>query len=77
MPAPEQPVYKVGRLHQVPEQIKDSLARLPSAEQRKAAIAAARTMAARLRTDPLDWGDPEYRTVKLGGTVYHAIAAPL
>lgn len=76
MAVPEEPTYKIGRLQHVPGQIKDCLKLIPSREQRKAAIAALRRVVAHLQTDPTDWGDPEYRTVKAGGMVCHGVSFP-
>jgi hypothetical protein len=48
-----------------------------SPQERRKALDALKAVFVQLRTRPLDWGDPEYRTRKKGGRVYHGIEAPL
>ncbi|HKI34474.1 MAG TPA: hypothetical protein VKA46_21645 [Gemmataceae bacterium] len=72
-----EPVYKVDCLGVVDQQIEALTAQAAAAGVSREYTQSLRTVIDRLRTRPLDWGDPEWSTRKEGGTVCHGIMAPL
>jgi hypothetical protein len=75
MSTPEHP-YHVFQRTGVNDRIQAHLARAASPDVRAKALSFLEDIVARLRTDPLEWGDPEYNTIKQGGVVCHGIAGP-
>ncbi|MFO0966861.1 MAG: hypothetical protein U0793_14910 [Gemmataceae bacterium] len=73
--AQDKPDYIVDQLAHVVDKLKDLLARMPPVKRRQAAEALDVAMA-RLRSDPLGWGEAAFRTIKDGGLVCLGVARP-
>jgi hypothetical protein len=71
------PPYRVDPTGPFKEQMHDLLAKAAAHGQRQKVVRALKAIARELQTRPLDWGDPERRTRKKGGHVYHGIKPPL
>ena len=76
MSSPSEPNYRVSRLPHVLQQIKDLVNAATSDDERQQRINVLASVYKRLEDDPSDFGDPEYRTKKTGGKIYHAILRP-
>jgi hypothetical protein len=69
--------YQVGKFAGVAEQM-HTLADLATlAGLRQSYLDALKYMLERLQRDPLEWGDPLYRTQREGGVVCHAWIGPI
>jgi hypothetical protein len=69
--------YTVDRVPQVDEQIRALVRKSAAAGEVEHVFAALDMMLLQLKTKPLEWGDPEFRTHKPGGLVFHGICPPL
>jgi hypothetical protein len=69
--------FKVDRMPAVDQQIRDLAERAKARRIGHAYVDALKRMIDQLTNNPLDWGDPEYRTQTPGGVVCHGIAWPL
>ncbi|MCI0741809.1 MAG: hypothetical protein L0Y72_22475 [Gemmataceae bacterium] len=77
MAADPKPHYRVDQLAKVNANVRAMLDQATTAEWKSQIAASVNEIVRRLETDPLEWGDPEYRTKKAGGVVCHGIHAPL
>src|SRR5438105_5007703 len=77
MASPEESHYRVTPTPPAERQIADLAAQAASPSERQRIMDAWDAIFEQLKTRPLDWGDPEYRTHKEGGWVYHGISSPL
>ncbi len=69
--------FKVDRTPAVNRQLRDLAKRAKARRIHDSYGDALLHMLARLQTDPLDWGDPEYNAHHPGGVFCHAIVWPL
>lgn len=69
--------YTVDRVPSVNEQIRELVAKASAFGIRQAVLDALNAIVDELGTRPLEWGDPEYRTLKEGGWSCHGIRVPL
>src|SRR5688572_31582380 len=69
--------FSLTRLPVVDRQITDLLARIKSSDTRRKVRQIVRAIFVRLRTNPLEFGDPIYHTKKAGGTVCHSFLRPI
>ncbi len=75
--AKKQPDYRVDRLAVVDEQMRALAAKAAAAGIREYYLQSLHAVLERLRTQPLEWGDPDWRTQRPGGTVCHGLLGPL
>ena len=73
----EKPGYKVDFLPAVKEALLRLGDRAAAAGLHREYVRAVRAIIDRLRTRPLEWGDPLWRTHKPGGMVYQGNVDPL
>jgi len=73
----EQPEYRLDRVPEVNQQIRDLVAKATPLGTKQQLLDALKEIVAKLTSQPLDWGDPDYNTKKPGGQVCHAILEPL
>jgi hypothetical protein len=71
------PEYKIERIADVDEQIRALVQEAAAAGAADTVFQALDTMLEQLKTKPLRWGDPQFRTRKKGGLVLRAICEPL
>jgi len=77
MMSPSEPPFDIEETSLAKQQLR-VLAKNALAGGKLQILASAFTHAVQqLRTRPLEWGDPEYRTRKQGGWVCHGISRPL
>jgi hypothetical protein len=76
-PAEQSRPYKVGRLAVVNEQIRQIGQRANRLGMRQEVEDALLAVVAKLETEPLTWGDPEYATRQPGGLVLRGLHFPL
>lgn len=69
--------YRVDQLNKVKEQVRALAKKAKSLGILDAIRQTLETIIEQLRTRPLEWGDPERRTRKKGGYVYHGLLPPL
>jgi hypothetical protein len=69
--------YKVGKFSGVGEQMRALADRAKLVGIRQRYLEALQEMLERLQLDPLDFGDPLYRTKHEGGVVCHAMIDPI
>lgn len=69
--------FKVDRMPAVNQQIRELAERAKARRIWHAYVDALKNMIDHLANNPLDWGDPEYRTKTPGGVVCHGISWPL
>jgi hypothetical protein len=69
--------YRMSRVPRVVQQIEDLANRATERGIRQAFFTALEVALSHLETRPLDWGDPEWRTVAPGGCVCHGCEPPL
>jgi hypothetical protein len=77
MASGEESPYRVDPTGPADAQIRELVARAAARGVRKDVLSAFKAIYHLLETQPHDWGDPEYRTRKEGGMVYHGIVSPL
>src|SRR4051812_30982849 len=77
MASSERPRYRVDPTGPANQQIRDLIAKAAAGTERQHVADALEGIFSQLETRPADWGDPEWRTRKEGGMVYHAIQASL
>jgi hypothetical protein len=70
-------IYLVDRVPEVDRQLKELAARARLAGASALFFVAVGQLLARLQMTPHQLGDPEFRTRKKGGVVYHALVRPL
>jgi len=71
------PGYKVEQIGPVKEQVRTLAARATAAGVYREFRQAMHLIFKELETRPLKWGDPEWNTRKVGGTVRRGIMRPL
>lgn len=69
--------YQVGKTARVSAQVRELSRRAADAGITAPFVAGLKRMTARLQSDPLGWGDPEFRTKHKGGVKCHAVCSPL
>ena len=69
--------YQVGKFAGVAEQMQALADRAALAGIRQSYVEALKRMLQHLQHDPLEWGDPLYRTNHEGGIVCHAWVGPI
>ena len=72
-----QPPCWVNQLVQVMTEVRALRERAARKNVRGLFLATLEEMSKQLRESPYEWGDPQYHTVRAGGTVYHALCRPL
>jgi hypothetical protein len=77
MASTEESRYRVDATGPAKEQVRELLAKPSTRSELQRVVDALEAILIHLATQPHDWGDPEYRTRKEGGMVYHGIVSPL
>src|SRR5262245_26612744 len=77
MASKAKPPYRVDPTGPFKQQMNDLITRAAALGMRQKVLDAFKAIVRQLQTRPLDWGDPERRTRKKGGYVYHGIKPPL
>jgi hypothetical protein len=75
--AKDGPACRVDRLPVVDEQLRTLAAKAGAMGIRREYLRALHFVLERLRSRPMEWGDPGHRTRKQGGWVCHGICRPL
>ena len=69
-------MYRVDPTGLAKQQMRELVAQAAK-QRRRQILRALNTIVSQLKTRPLEWGDPERRTRKKGGWVYHGVEPPL
>ena len=69
--------FKVDRVPAVTEEIRKLAKRAKEAGILPELMSALKEVERQLRTNPVEWGDPQYSTKKKGGMVCHVIVPPI
>ncbi len=77
MASRKEPPYQVEATGPANEEVGDPITKASSRGELQELTGALQAIVRRLETRPLHWGDPERRTRKQGGLVYHGIEEPL
>jgi hypothetical protein len=77
MASGEESSYQLDSTEAAREQVRELTARSFAIGQLPVLLDAMKAVIDRLKTRPLGWGDPEWRTRKQGGSVCHGIRPPL
>ena len=77
MASAEESRYRVDSTGPAKEQVRELIAKTSTSSELRRLVGALEVILTQLETQPHDWGDPEYRTRKEGGMVYHGIVSPL
>jgi hypothetical protein len=75
--ADQESLYQVDRAPLVPAQIRVLAAKAAAQGMEQEFLHALQAVVHHLQDNPVEWGDPEYRTKKSGGLVCHGIHWPL
>jgi hypothetical protein len=77
MPSEEEPAYKVTLVGPVKKQMRDLHRKATTLGKHQEVVDALKAVIGHLQTGPLGWGDPQHRTRRPGGTVFHGIHGPV
>jgi hypothetical protein len=75
--SPADSSFQVDRLPHVNEQLRTLAKRAARLDIHELYVAALKKAVQQLKTTPLSWGNPAYRTRHQGGVVCHVIVSPL
>lgn len=75
-PVDSSPPYQITKINAVVQAIRGIISSEKDWEKRNALADALEAIVDRLRTDPLAWGDPQYRTKKEGGLICRGLYPP-
>jgi hypothetical protein len=77
MPSPGDSSYQLDHTSEFKKQARELGKKAAARGISEAYVRALKRIVAQLSTRPLDWGDPERKTKKQGGWVYHGAEPPL